>query len=354
MQDSVLHSSDVLVDGKPVLRGLRVERSMVVVRVRVAIKVPGRIDEGVHGIGFAACRTAALGTSRVDELRDLAERRSAGECDIDILWQNHGQSFFGHGNDAIFVAIEHWNGRSPISLARDSPIFQAIGNGGFAETFFLRDGRHFLDGLGALEAAVGTGIDQHAVVSHVWKGRLGHGFFRVVGNWKNHQANFEFVLFCKLVVTLVVRGNAHDGARAVIHEDVVRHPEGNFFVVERIDGVTSSEDAVLLDFADVAYFFGFALLGDQLIDLGAQAGVGGGEIGNERMLRRELHRCRAEDGIDARGEDADGGTGRAKTAVVLCVVELEIDERALAAADPVPLHGSDFFGPPAELIEVTQ
>ena len=83
MQDGVLDAADVLVDGEPVLRDLRVERSAVVVRVGVAIEIPGRIDERVHGVGFAARRAAALGTRRVDELGQAAERRSTGMCDID-------------------------------------------------------------------------------------------------------------------------------------------------------------------------------------------------------------------------------------------------------------------------------
>ena len=69
VQNRVLDAADVLIDGKPVLRGLRIEGSVVVVRVGVAVEIPGGIDEGVHGIGFTACGPAALGTGRVDELR---------------------------------------------------------------------------------------------------------------------------------------------------------------------------------------------------------------------------------------------------------------------------------------------
>ena len=163
MQDGVLDAADVLIDGEPVLRGLRVERSAVVVRVGVAVEIPGRIDERVHGIGFAARRTAALGAGRVDELRQFAERRSAGERDLDILRQNHGQIFFRHGNDAVFFAIKHGNRRAPIALARNSPIFQAIGDGGFAEAMFLGVRGHFLDRVGALKPAERAGVDQHAL-----------------------------------------------------------------------------------------------------------------------------------------------------------------------------------------------
>ncbi len=74
---------------------------------------------------------------------------------------------------------------------------------------------------------------------------------------------------------------------------------------------------MFLDLANVAHLFGFALLGDELIDLGAKIRIIGREIGDDRMLGRELHRSRAVNRIDARGEDADGGARRSE-AVMGC------------------------------------
>ncbi len=176
----MLDATDVLIDRKPVLRGLGVKRSMVVVRVCVTVEIPGRVDEGIHGIGFAARRAAALGTSRVDELGYSSERRSTGERDINIFRQDNRQIFFRHRNDAIFFAIKHRDRRPPIALARDSPIFQPIRGGGFAKTVFFGMCGHLLNGIGTLKAAVWTGVDQHAIVADKRKSRLGHGFFRVV------------------------------------------------------------------------------------------------------------------------------------------------------------------------------
>jgi len=186
------------------------------------------------------------------------------------------------------------------------------------------------------------------------KRRLGHGFFRIVRNRKNHEADFEVVFPGELVVAFVVSGDAHNRAGAIIHKDVVRHPDRNFFAVEGIDGVAAGGHAVFFNFADVADLFSFALLGDELIDLGAQIWIGRGEIGDDGMLGRELHRGCAEDGIDARGEDTDGCASRAEAAVILRVIEFEIDQGTFAPADPVALHSANFFGPAAELIEITQ
>ena len=84
------------------------------------------------------------------------------------------------------------------------------------------------------------------------------------------HANVESVFLGELVVPLVVRGDGHDGAGAVVHEDVVGDPDGHRFVVERIDGEASGVDAMLVDGAHVADFLGLALFGDHFVNLGAQ------------------------------------------------------------------------------------
>ena len=84
---------------------------------------------------------------------------------------------------------------------------------------------------------------------------------------QNHQANFEFVFFGKLIVALIVRRDAHDRAGAVVHQNIVRNPDRNFLAVVGIDRIAAGVNAVLFDFADVAHFPGLALLRDQLIDL---------------------------------------------------------------------------------------
>ena len=69
------------------------------------------------------------------------------------------------------------------------------------------------------------------------------------------------------------------------------------------------------------------------------------------MLGSKLHRGRAEDRIHARGEDADGRAAGSKPGVALGIVQFEIDQRAFAAADPVALHGADFFRPAFQLVQ---
>ena len=151
-----------------------------------------------------------------------------------------------------------------------------------------------------------------------------------------------------------MRWNAHDGARAVVHEDVVRHPDGDFFSVEWIDGVAPGCNAVLLDFPDVSVFFGLALLGDKLIDLDAQIGIRRGKIVNDGVLRRELNGGCAIDRIDARSENGNCSPGWTKARVRLSVVEFEIDESTFAPPNPVALHGAHFLRPAIKFFQIAQ
>ncbi len=55
----------------------------------------------------------------------VLKRRAAFASDLDIERQDHGQIAFGYRHDAALRAMNHRNGRAPITLARDAPIFDA-------------------------------------------------------------------------------------------------------------------------------------------------------------------------------------------------------------------------------------
>ena len=67
--------------------------------------------------------------------------------------------------------------------------------------------------------------------------------------------------------------NAHDGAGAVVHHNVIRHPDWNLFAVIWIDRVATCVHAVFFDFTDISRLFSFPLLGDQLIHFVFQAEI---------------------------------------------------------------------------------
>ena len=173
------------------------------------------------------------------------------------------------------------------------------------------------------------------------------GFFGITIAGQDYKTNFEFVFLGELVVPFVMGRHAHDGAGAIVDEDVVRDPDRNLLAVEWIDGVAAGIDAMLFDFANVADFPGLALLGNQLINRGAEHVVIFGQPSHQRMLRGELQRCRAENSVDTRGEDGDRRMFRIGRAI-----DLEIHQGAFAPADPVALHGTDFFRPAGKMVQV--
>ncbi len=67
VQDGVLDAADVLVDRHPVIGRVQAEGNLGCPGVAEAQEVPGRVHEGVHGVGLPLGRTAALGADGVAE-----------------------------------------------------------------------------------------------------------------------------------------------------------------------------------------------------------------------------------------------------------------------------------------------
>src|SRR5579872_220992 len=71
VKNSVLYAADVLVNWKPVIHRTRIQRTIVKMRAGIAIKIPGRVDKGVHGISLAPRRAAAFWAGGIHKLRHL-------------------------------------------------------------------------------------------------------------------------------------------------------------------------------------------------------------------------------------------------------------------------------------------
>ena len=338
----MLDTADVLVDRKPVVGAVGVEGSLIVVRVGIAVEVPAGVDEGIHGVGLAFRGSVATWTCGVDELRDAAKRAAAFLGDMDLLGQKDWKRGLFHRDGLIWraVAVDHRDGGSPVALAADTPVLEPIGDGGFAEALCLGEGGHLALGLEAGFAGPLAGIDQDAFLFCEVRESEVVGV-EVRGD---DAADGEVVLGCEVEVALVVGGHAHDGAGAVVGEDVVGDPDGDLLAGEGVGGATACRDAVLLDGTEVAGLAGGGLLGDHLLDCGGEFHVKAGPVLDQRMFGGELEGGGAEDGVDAGGEDGDAHR-------VGAVVDGEGDLRAFAAADPVALHGAHLLGPAVEGVE---
>ena len=144
---------------------------------------------------------------------------------------------------------------------------------------------------------------------------------------------------------MIVRGDGHDRAGAVAHQDVVRDPDRGRLPCERVDGRESRREAFLL-----------RLHGESVLDpLAAQALDERGsltgqlapvvELLDERVLRGEHYERRPVERVGPRGEDLDR---------LLRAAHLEANRGALAPADPVRLHHADLLGPVRQPFQIPE
>src|SRR5271163_4819359 len=77
--------------------------------------------------------------------------------------QEYREIFVWDGDHAIFLAINYWDGRAPVTLPGYAPIPEAENCFFFSEALGLRVGGHFVDGGRCFEARVGTGIYAYTV-----------------------------------------------------------------------------------------------------------------------------------------------------------------------------------------------
>ena len=146
----------------------------------------------------------------------------------------------------------------------------------------------------------------------------------------------------ELEIAVIVRRHGHDGAGAVLHQHVIGGPDGNRFAGRGVARVGAGEHPRLGAIADAAGHDVLAL-GLPLVLAHGGALLLRGERVDERVLGRQHHVGRPEDGVGARREHGDALAPR----------RLEHQLRALASADPVALQRQRALRP-VELLEVLE
>ena len=164
VQDRVLDAADVLVDRHPVVNLGLVEGQRLVVGVGVAQEVPRRIDEGIHGVGFATGRLAAARARGVDEFGRVREGVLAVGSKLDVVRQRHRKLVHGDRHDAVVRAVDHGDRHSPVALAGDQPISQPVDDGPLADASTFRLGGDLRRAIFHAQPAVRTGVDKETVV----------------------------------------------------------------------------------------------------------------------------------------------------------------------------------------------
>ncbi len=121
-----------------------------------------------------------------------------------------------------------------------------------------------------------------------------------------HRHDGQAELAGKIKVALIVRGNGHDRARAVAHQDIIGDPDRDRLPVDGVGRIRARKDARL--------FAPFRLpVHLRLAPRPRRIGRDGvlllrrRQRCDQRMLRGQHHKRRPPERVRARGEDGDGG-----------------------------------------------
>ena len=221
VQDRMLDAADILVDVHPVV-GIRHHRRRRRPRRGEAREVPGRVDEGVHRVGLAPRRPAALRAGRLRPGR-MPLQRVARLVEGRVVGQPHRQVLAPLRHDAAGRRSAGSGSGSPQNRCRLSPQsrrrnFVTPRPMPCASQMVDRRGDRLLAGHDPLAGDRAQELDRLALRRHVGlvaHPRLGPGR----GEDVDHR---QPVLPREVEVALVMRRAAEDGAGAVVHQDEVR------------------------------------------------------------------------------------------------------------------------------------
>ena len=332
----MLDAADVLVDRHPVPRA-RVHHRLGVVRAGIAREIPGRIHEGVHGVGLALRRSAARGAGRLVERGHFRER-IAGAVRHQVLGQAHGQVLFLFGHVAALRAVHDRNRAAPVALARNAPVAQPPLDMLLAEALRLKIRGDRVDRRLEIQAVVLAGIDERAVLGVL--GFPGAGD-RVAERMAHHRRNRQAVLSGEGIVALVVCRHCHHRTLAIAHQHVVRDPHRKLRAGERMGDEDARRHALLLDLRKLGFHHRAALA---FLDEGREFGVGLRRMQRDRMLGGDCAEGGAHQRIGTRGENPE----RTRLAGQLVG---EGETNAFRAADPVLLHELHLLGPSGQAVQ---
>ena len=333
VHDGVFDTADINIDRQPVVGGLLIQHAVFVLRAGVARVVPGGFHEGVKGVGFAQRRLAVNGGFRPLRIRF---NRAGNAVHHHIFRQDHRQLIgWCRHNGAVFQR-HHRNWRAPVTLTGNPPVAQTIVHFALAHAF----GGEFVGNRVKARFEVQTvkfaGVEQHAFFGKRLFAQIRRSAFCGQDNRLNRQA----VLGREFIVALVVAGNGHNRAGAILHQHEVRRPHRDSLAGQRVNRFQARIDAFFLHRRHIGFRdFGVTAFGDEI----AQRRVSGRRGLRQRMTRRNGQIGDAHKGIRA------GGVHRQ---LFVAVLDVKGDFHAFGAANPVALHGFNGIWPVVELIEI--
>ncbi len=212
----------------------RSQARLVVVRIAVAQEVPGGVDEGVHRVGLAPRRPAALRAGGGHPvLRRRQGRPALGRVVLD-LGQPHRKLVVRHRHHPVALAVHDRDRAAPVALPREQPVAQPVAHRALPLALRLEPVHDRLVGLAVVHPVEAARVDERPVI--------GAGQVPAVDDTADLQAE----PLGELVVARVVRGHGHHGPGAVLHQHVVRHEHRDLLAVHRIGHGAPERHAGLL------------------------------------------------------------------------------------------------------------
>ena len=170
----MLDTADVLADREPPVDVALGEGLHVVVRVDVAKVVPRGINERVHRVRLALGGGATRWARHGAPLFGGGQRRAPLGCVVLDLRQAHGQISIGHGHEPTRRTVDDRNRRTPVTLARDEPVAEAVGGLLFATPVLCEPRGYGVLGVSDRHAVELSRVDEHRVVAGAGEGLLLH------------------------------------------------------------------------------------------------------------------------------------------------------------------------------------
>ena len=264
-------------------------------------------------------------------MRSATQRRLTrfGRQELVHLRQSQRQAFLGQRAwHAVGVVVDRER-FAPVALAAEDGVAQTVVHLDPPQPCVRDVALRSCDGFGHIHAV------QHesarAFLTSHW--RVDHaalfGIEALLGDVAplDQRNDGQVEMACEGIVATVVRGNSHDGARAVASQYIVADPDRDLFARQRVDGVRATEDTRHLMVGDA-----FALrapLDRFEIRLHVSPLRVGCESPDVLALRRQHHEGDTEDGVRPRGEDLQR---------LRPVGQREEHLGALATTDPVALR----------------
>ena len=229
MKHRMLNTADIHINRQIFVRFLAAHQFLVVFIVHIAEEVPGGAGPLRHGIGLSLRRRAADRAGGIYPPVNVGQRGFSRSCRLIgfHLGKKQRKLILRHRYAAALRAVNNRDRLAPVTLAGEYPVTQLIINCFAANSHFFNHHRCFFLEHRAFHAVPFAGIDHGA-------GSIRIGFFHIfdfltiLGNYLDYR-NIEFS--GKFKVSVIMGGNAHNRARAIICKHVIGKPDRNLCAV---------------------------------------------------------------------------------------------------------------------------